>query len=388
MRKLIISFVLASASLVPSVALAQAEASSKAAMSDLQADAPSEYTVQRGDTLWGISGRFLKEPWKWPQIWQMNRDQIKNPHLIYPGDIIKLDKTGGVPKLSVEPGSEAQGNVVKLQPRTRIESLSTAIPTIPGSALAPFLTQPLIVESGGLEALPKIVATEEERVVIGVGNIAYVDGLKANGGNNWQVFRSGDALIDPQSGELLGYEAIHVGDARVKRFGDPSTIEITRAKQEINENDRLTPMRESSLPSYAPRAPDKPITGAIMSVRGGVVDFAQYSIVTINRGSRDGVEVGHVLATMRKGGVLHKTRSGRPPLIDDLMVGATLEPNPVIPDTVVAGAPPAATSSTGIVLPDERSGLLLIFRTFEKLSYGMILKSVRPISVGDVVQTP
>ncbi len=396
MRKLIIALVVASASLVPGVASSQAAASATTSMNDLQADAPSEYTVVKGDTLWAISGKFLKEPWKWPQIWQMNREQIKNPHLIYPGDIIRLDRSGLSPSLSlIAGGAIAAGNVVRLEPRTRIQPLAAAVPTIPGSAIGPFLTQPLVVEQGALESLPSIVATEEERVILGAGNVAYVSGMRAGDPINWQIFRPGEALADPDTGEVLGYEAIHVGDARVKRFGSPSTIEITRARQEINQNDRLMPAREVSFPSYIPRAPDKPIKGSILSVRGSVADIAQYSIVTINRGSRDGVEVGHVLATMRRGDQL--IRNNRPPLIGDLFGGfgkkaIEVKPVPVVPDTLVASADPKAPAPVpathALVLPDERSGLLFVFRTFEKLSYGMIMKSVKPISVGDLVQTP
>ncbi len=398
MRKLIIALVVASASLVPGLASSQATASAAASMNDLQADAPSEYTVQKGDTLWAISGKFLKEPWKWPQIWQMNREQIKNPHLIYPGDIIRLDRSGLSPSLSlIAGGAIAEGNVVRLQPRTRVAPLATAIPTIPGTAIGPFLTQPLVVEPGSMDSMPQIVATEEERVIIGAGNMAYVSGLRAGDALNWQIFRPGESLTDPDTGEVLGFEAIHVGDARVKRFGSPSTVEITRARQEINQNDRLMPAREVSFPSYIPRAPDKPIKGVILSVRGSVADIAQYSIVTINRGSRDGVEVGHVLATMRKGGALVGNR--RPPLIGDLLGGfgmkqIDVKPNPIVPDTIVASAsadpkaPPPAPAGQPLILPDERSGLVFVFRTFEKLSYGMILKSVKPISVGDIVQTP
>jgi hypothetical protein len=370
-------------------------------MNDLQADAPSEYTVQKGDTLWAISGKFLKEPWKWPQLWQMNREQIKNPHLIYPGDVIKLDRSGLSPSLSLVPGSgdaaAAQGNVVRLEPRTRIQPLSTAVPTIPGSAIGPFLTQPLILNAGELETYPQILATEEERVIIGAGNTAYASGLKTGDPVNWQVFRAGEALSDPDTGELLGYEAIYIADARVKRFGAPTTIEITRAKQEVNQNDRLMPARESTFPSFVPRAPDKPITGVILSVRGGVTDFAQYSIVAINRGSRDGIEVGHVLATLRKGETAYRTRSGRPPLGVDLFPNLAdmkfeVTPVDVIPDTKIAGQEPEQKVTAGpfrsYELPDERSGLVFIFRTFEKVSYGMILKAVRPISIGDIVQTP
>jgi hypothetical protein len=395
MRKLIIALVVASASLVPGLASAQASSTAAASMTDLQADAPVEYTVQKGDTLWAISGKFLKEPWKWPQIWQMNREQIKNPHLIYPGDIIRLDRSGMSPSLSlIAGGAIAEGNVVRLQPRTRVEALSAAVPTIPGSAIGPFLTQPLVVDPGAMDTLPRIVATEEERVIIGAGNTAYVSGLRPGDAINWQIFRAGESFTDPETGEVLGFEAIHVGDARVKRFGSPSTIEITRAKQEINQNDRLMPAREVSFPSYIPRAPDKPIKGVILSVRGSVSDISQFSIVTINRGSRDGVEVGHVLATMRRGDQI--VRNNRPPLIGDLFgfgnKSLEMKPNPIVPDTLVANADPQAPAPVRageqIILPDERSGLLFVFRTFEKLSYGMIMKSVRPISVGDVVQTP
>ena len=397
MRKLIIALVVASATLVPGLASSQATAPA-ATMSDLQADAPSEYTVQKGDTLWAISGKFLKEPWKWPQLWQMNREQIKNPHLIYPGDIIRLDRSGMSPSLSLVGGtgaSVAEGNVVRLQPRTRVEGLSTAVPTIPGSAIGPFLTQPLVVEVGGMDTLPRIVATEEERVIVGAGNTAYVSGMQPNDGINWQVFRPGETLTDPETGEVLGLEAVHVGDARVKRFGSPSTIEITRAKQEINQGDRLMPAREGTFPAYVPHAPDKAIKGQILSVRGSVADISQYSIVSINRGSRDGVEVGHVLASVRRGDQM--VRETRTTLFSDLFGFGpkTVEVKPVspVPDTLVAGADPKATpvvvrGDERVLLPDERSGLVFIFRTFEKISYGMVLKSVRPISVGDVVQTP
>ncbi|RPI00001.1 MAG: LysM peptidoglycan-binding domain-containing protein [Zetaproteobacteria bacterium] len=399
MRKLIIALVVASASLVPGLASSQATATAAASMNDLQADAPSEYTVQKGDTLWAISGKFLKEPWKWPQIWQMNRDQIKNPHLIYPGDIIRLDRSGAYPSLSLIAGGAIPADaVVRLEPRTRVQPLSTAVPTIPGSAIGPFLTQPLIVDPGVMDTLPRIVATEEERVIVGAGNTAYVMGLRPGDAVNWQIFRPGETLTDPGTGEVLGFEAIHVGDARVKRFGSPSTIEVTRARQEINQNDRLMPAREATFPSFVPRAPDKPIKGKILSVRGSVSDIAQYSIVAINRGSRDGVEVGHVLATMRSGEHLSGARSARPPVIADLFPNFSamtfeVTPNSPVPDTVVAGQDPQAVNTTAgpfrsFKLPDERSGLLIVFRTFEKISYGMILKSVRPISVGDVVQTP
>lgn len=392
MRKLIIALVVASASLVPGLASSQTSASAPAAASDLQADAPSEYTVQKGDTLWAIAGKFLKEPWKWPQIWQMNREQIQNPHLIYPGDVIRLVRTGDGAMLELSAGAAAAaGNVVRLEPRARVQPLSTAIPTIPGNAIGPFLVEPLVLEPGSIEGFPRIVATEEERVIVGVGNLAYVSGLDPAGGQNWQIFRSGETLVDPVSGEVLGVEAVYIGDAKVKRFGAPSTVEITRARVEINRGDRLMPAREASFPSYVPRAPTKPINGVILTVRGAVNDIAQYSIVSINRGSRDGLEVGHVLVTMRKGAEV--TRDVRPSLMGDLLGIPALEikPNPIVPDAVVAGETRTSyevNPNRPLVLPDERSGIVFVFRTFEKISYGMVMKSVRPIAIGDAVGTP
>jgi hypothetical protein len=232
-------------------------------------------------------------------------------------------------------------------------------------------------------------------VIVGAGNTAYVSGLRPGDPVNWQIFRPGDALTDPDTGELLGYDAIHLGDARVKRFGSPSTVEITRASQEINQGDHLVPAREVSFPSYVPHAPDKPIRGTILSVRGGVSDIAQYSIVTINRGSRDGMEVGYVLATVHRGDTVRRTV--RPSLLGDIFdiqnLNLDVKPAKAIPDTKIAStdanAPPPPAESIGpVVLPDERSGLVFVFRTFEKLSYAMVMKSYKPISVGDMVETP
>ncbi|MEP7069312.1 MAG: LysM peptidoglycan-binding domain-containing protein [Usitatibacter sp.] len=383
-------------------------------MADLAADAPNEYTVVKGDTLWGISGRFLKDPWKWPQIWEMNRDQIKNPHWIYPGNVIRLDRSGAYPRLTMGgDGSggtqaDAASNVIKLDPRIRVEPLEAAVPSIPGSAIGPFLSQPLIVEAGGLDGAPTILATEESRVIVAQGDLAYADRIGSNDGVNWQVFRPGAILRDPDTGEILGHEAKYLGDARVRRFGNPTTLEITKARQEINRGDRLAPAREVSFPSYIPRAPDKPIKGTIMSVDGGVSELGQYQIITINRGGRDGVEVGHVLASYRRGQVV--THRGAQELESPKWFsgwnwgswswpewtwgGGETKPMPVVPappaqqqaaDMQRAGAP---LSGRELRLPDERNGLIFVFRVFEKLSYAIVLKATRPIYIGDVVQTP
>jgi hypothetical protein len=383
-------------------------------MSDLQPNAPNEYTVVKGDTLWGISGRFLKDPWKWPQIWEMNRDQIKDPHWIYPGNVIRLDTSGGTPRLTMGGAgsaggasggteAEAQANVVVLEPRVRVEPLQSAIPTIPGSVIGPFLSQPLIVEEGTLENSPAILATEESRVIVGQGDTAYADRIGTQAPVNWQIFRRGDTLRDPVTGEILGVEARYLGDARVRRFGNPTTLEVTKARQEINRGDRLTPARETSFPSYVPRAPDKPIQGQIMSVIDGVSELGQYQIITINRGARDGLEVGHVLASYHRGRLVTPDGKARDELVEgswytgawwNRVFHGETKPVPVVPDppgtvqtgnTAVAGA---RLEGSAIRLPDERTGLIIVFRVFEKMSYGLVAKASKPIYVGDILQTP
>jgi hypothetical protein len=382
-------------------------------MSDLAADAPNDYTVVKGDTLWGIAGRFLKDPWKWPQIWQMNRDQIKDPHWIYPGNVIHLDRSGDSPRLTLGEGgssgpsggteSDAASNVVRMDPRVRVESLQTAVPSIPGTAIGPFLSQPLVVESGGLDNAPTILATEESRVIVGQGDLAYADRIGSNDGVNWQVFRPGNALRDPDTGEILGFEAKYLGDARVRRFGNPTTLEITKARQEINGGDRLTPARETSYPSYVPRAPDKPITGTIMSVDGGVSELGQFQIITINRGARDGIEVGHVLASYHRGQIVTAASSNQ-----ELSTrtwssgwswnwrnwgwGGAAKTAPADPAKPQANADVQASGERlegrTVKLPDERNGLVFVFRVFEKMSYAIVMRATRPIYVNDVVQTP
>lgn len=374
-------------------------------MADLAPDAPSEYTVVKGDTLWGIAGKFLKDPWKWPQIWQMNQDRVKDPHWIYPGDVIRLDRSGAYPTLSMGGAAgggqaEAAANVVRLEPRVRVEPLTTAIPSIPASAIGPFLTQPLIIEANGLDEAPTIVATEESRVVLSAGDLAYVDRIGTSSPLNWQVFRAGVPMRDPESGEVLGYEAKYVGDARVRRFGNPTTLEITRARQEINRGDKLTPARDMAFPTFIPRAPSKPIRGVIMAVDGGVSEFGQYAIVTLNRGARDGVEIGHVLASYRRGGIVGAPGLRGEPLIDLGGVKGLfsrwgdfeVKPNPVVPEPPrpVVNDPTVGVVHTGgpIRLPDERHGLVFVFRVFERMSYAMVMRASRPMHVGDIVQTP
>src|SRR5688572_6901413 len=308
MRKTIISLILL---MTPVVQAADAPT--------LRQDAPDRYVVVPGDTPWGISGRFLQDPWRWPSLWRMNQEQLRNPHRIFPGDVLVLDREAGTLRLAdpSDPAaaaaardrrglgdapSDVRGNVVKLSPRTRAEPLKDkAVPTIPPSVIEPFLSRPLIVGQNELDDAPRIMATEENRVTIGAGSVAYAQGLADGKGTTvWQVFRRGDPLVDPESNETLGYLAIYLGEARVTKFGDPSTITITRSMQEIGVGDRLMPAtREVPVFAYVPRAPWRPVRGRVVSTYGSLGETGPLGIVALSKGSNDGLEVGHVLAIHR-----------------------------------------------------------------------------------------
>ncbi len=404
--KLTLLFVLLIAGFVPQLVWAQAAPDAKkdaaanksaaakktdAAPISLADDAPTMYTVEKGDTLWAISGRFLKEPWRWPEIWNMNREQIKDPHWIYPGDVIHLSfDANGRPMLSVGAGggrasdTVGSGGTVRLAPQVRVDRLALAIPSIPSKAIGPFLTLPLVIEEGALTGAPKIIAAEDGRVIIGAGNTAYAVGLNPNSGIKWQIYRPGKTLIDPVTKEILGYEAIYLGDSRVTRFGESSTLEIIHSNQEINRGDRLTPTLEATLPSYSPRSPDKQMKGAVVSVIGSVEDAAQYSVVAINLGKRDGAEVGHVLATLQRGAIV-STQDDVSTSKFNFGLGNWLSS---LGSDSATKKPDETAVLSEVKLPDERNGLMFVFRVFEKISYGLVMSSRRPLKVGDVVQTP
>lgn len=320
----------------------------------LQDNPPDHHVVVKGDTLWGIAGKFLKQPWRWPEIWKMNAQQIKNPHLIYPGDMIVLDTTSGTPALRIVKGLET----VKRSPNVRVESTEAgAISSIPPTAIEPFLSQPMIIAEGELEKAPYIIGTEENRVILGAGNSAYVQSVLAGGALHWHIYRPGKALIDPETEETLGFEAIYLGDAKITRFGEPATISITKSSQEINIGDRLVVAKERVSSAYAPHAPEKTIYGRILSAYGGIAEVGKGAIVSLNKGARDGLEIGHVLAIYRHG-------------------------------KNVAPAEHDETSAKSIKLPDERNGLVFVFRVFDKLSYALVMQSEGPVHVLDDVRTP
>ncbi len=323
----------------------------------LQDNVPNRYVVVPGDTLWSIAGKFLKDPWRWPEMWKLNQDEIKNPHWIYPGDVIVLDRSGQQPELRM-------GDTVRLSPRVRSEDTSKqAVPSIPPRVIEPFLSRPLVIEPDGLDRAPRIIAAQADRVYLGSGDVAYVSGIKdAKLDSLWQIYRPGNPLIDPDSQKTLGYEAVFLGDSKVIKTGDPATIEIFAAQQEIGKGDRLVAAGPITLNNYAPHAPTASINGRIIATRGGLRETGPQNVVTLNKGRSDGLEPGHVLALLRLGRTnLERTPSRK-------WFGA---------DKVEATK-----------LPDERYGLVFVFRTFDRVSYALVMSASRPVLIDDVVTTP
>jgi hypothetical protein len=334
----------------------------------LRDSAPDRYVVQRGDTLWSIATKFLNDQWRWPEIWRMNQEQIRNPHLISPGDVLVLDRSVSPPQLRIGeapatavPAPLAPG-AVKLSPRIYTEDLAArAIPSIAPQAIEPFLTQPLVIEDGGLDKAPRIIAVEENRLNIGQGNIAYVSGFGDADTPVWQVYRAGTPLVDPDSRRTLGFEAVFLGNARVTRSGEPATVEILNSKKEISAGDRLIPAPPPTIPQYVPRAPTSEVNGRILGLYDALATSVggRDSIISINRGVRDGLEVGHVLAIHRNVVIYDQKDYLR-----------------------------SRERSRPIQLPPERYGLVFIFRTFATVSYALVMESSRPVQSGDIVQNP
>ncbi|HJQ63650.1 MAG TPA: LysM domain-containing protein [Burkholderiales bacterium] len=381
MQKIIISLIL----LLTSGASALAASSE-----DLRENAPDAYTVIRGDTLWSISGRFLKEPWRWPEIWKLNQDQIRNPHLIYPGDVIVLDRSGRDMQLRI-----SRANTVRLSPKVRVEPLAAkAVPTIAPADIEPFLSKPLVVGANELDSAARIIATDEDRVALGAGDVAYVEGITKEQGGAWSIYRRGDPLVDPDTDQILGYLAIYVGEARVTQFGDVSKIEITKSAQEVSTGDRLLPAsKEVPVFSYVPRAPQKPVKGRIVSTYGNLVETGPKSIVALSKGSADGLEVGHVLAIYRtQPGARYSLRTsplwGRSgPSGDD--GSRTYYSEQITPRD--ASLYPQRQKITELDLakfPSERYGLLMVFRTFDHASFALVMEASRQVSLNDIVANP
>lgn len=339
----------------------------------LQNNHPDRYVVTKGDTLWGISAKFLKDPWQWPHVWEINKTNIKDPHWIYPGDVIVLDMVNGQPQLRL------LRETVTLSPDVRIESLDKeAIPTIAPQIIAPFLNKPLVIEGKGLDDAPTIIAGYDSRVTLSHGNKIYIDQINEAQGLHWYVYRAGKPIIDPDTKTTLGTEARYLGDVKVLKYGAPASAEITKAKEEIFTNDKLIEAQEDVQTNLTPHAPDMQISGKILSIDGGLAETGNNSIVSINLGKKNGIEEGHVLSINRVGRYVSRNPANKKP-----EEKFTLK-EPVSPDQKNN----LANTSKFIKLPNERVGLLMVFRTFERVSYALIMQASEPITHADLVETP
>lgn len=316
----------------------------------LRGDAPDRYTVVRGDTLWDISGRFLRHPWQWPEVWQVN-PQIRNPHLIYPGDVIYLYDCNGRPCLGLERG---QGEV-RLSPEMRTIPHREAIEPIPLEAVRQFLREHRIVDDPeGLEELAYVVGGDDRRLISGVGDRLYARG-EVEGSGRVGFYRVGERFLDPASGELLGLELESVGQARRERQEDDIVVlEVTASRQEVRNDDIVLPLESRDLVTeFYPRPPDRDVEGTILAVPGGVQFIGRLQVVALDRGRRDGLEPGHVLMVEQRGELVSDPRTGE-----------------------------------SLRLPGEDAGLVMVFKPYEKMSFGLVMKASRTLSVGDRVHTP
>ena len=350
-----------------------APASVRADDVQINPQAGERYTVKKGDTLWGIAGRFLKDPWRWPDVWRLNRDDIRNPHRIYPGDVIVLDKSNGQWRLSVETPAAEPSRPGTLSPKVRASALDNeAIPSIPPGDIEAYLTKPLITDRDGLADAPEIVAGRDTRVVRGANDIVYVAGLDPKAGDLWYIYRRGRQFTPIDSTDFLGEEQRFLGTAKVERFADISTVRIETASEEILKGDKLVPAPREQLISYAPHAPDTGVNGRIIALGRDSAEVGRGWIVTIDRGAKDGLDVGTVLAIYGKNMPIQDPRPSKEPD----RIRQLLEQTKVYqPERLLK-------------MPDERSGLLFIFRVFDRVSYGIVLNTTDPVTVGDYVRKP
>lgn len=351
-------------------------------VADLAPNAPDVYVVKRGDTLWGISGLYLKSAWRWPELWGMNMQALPNPHLIYPGQTLYLDKEGGYARLrTTAPGGSGSSDTVRVSPSTRSDSLaSTALPTLKPHLIEPFLVEPLVVDASVLQRAPRVIATVDDRVLMAGGDRAYVRGdaatpltMEPGEPRQFRVFRDAVALKDPLTGEVLGYEAQYLGKAELARGESfekssdgkggirtdyvPATVDLTGAKEEIRAGDRLLPAPAREFVSYVPSVPRGDVEARVVSIYGSSSAGAagQNQVVAINLGTRNGLQAGHVLRLLTKGDVIKDKTDPKLPMIK---------------------------------LPSESNGLAMVFRTFDRVSYALILEIRTGVRVGDRLVSP
>jgi hypothetical protein len=334
-------------------------AGAPAARIALAPNAPDTYVVKSGDTLWGIANTFLRDPWYWPEIWQVN-PQIQNPHLIYPGDILRLVYINGQPKLLLE-----RGNAVHVSPKLRSEPRDTPIKTIPFQTVSAFMSKPSVLTNDQIKGAGYLLASRDDHAAIAEGNTIYARGLReAEIGMRYSVVRVGDALRDPDDNSILGYNGIYTGSGRVTRTGDPATLLLTDSTRESETGDKVLPSNIDVALDFIPAPPSKGVSGRIMAVSDGVSTIGQYQVVVINRGARDGLVPGNVLGVFQAGALVS----------DEEKHGFLSGTNKVFDEKVR--------------LPDERSGTFMVFKTYDRLSYGLIMEAKDIIRVKDRVGNP
>jgi hypothetical protein len=333
-------------------------------------DAPDQHIVVKGDTLWAISSTFLSSPWRWPEVWGMNRDEIRNPHWIYPGQVIYFDRAHG--RLSLQrPGAggddgDAATTELHVSPQVRTEGLGKdAVPAIGGAAIEPFLTQPLVVEARELPGAPRIAASQDGHMYLGKGDKVYVRG-DLKGGASFQVFRPGTPLRDPDTGDVIAYQAAYLGtvslQAEAKNGADVHTFVVANSNREMGVGDLLVPAPPTPIRSYAPHPPERQVKARVMSIYGDVTHAAQSQVVAVNKGSLDGLDIGSVLQLYHYG----KT----------------------VTDPASKGFLGTGFARTKLKLPDEQFGSLFVFRVFGHVSYALIMQVTEPVQVGDVANSP
>jgi LysM repeat protein len=325
----------------------------------LAENAPDSYVVKRGDTLWGIAKVFLRDPWFWPEIWQVN-PQVQNPHLIYPGDTLRLVYINGQPQLVLQ-----RGDAVRVAPRVRSEPLEGAITTIPYATVAAFMSKPSVLDRDQIKAAPYVLATRDLHVVMSEGDTVYARGFTspAELGSHYNVVRVGDALIDPDDKRVLGYDGIFTGSGHVTRQGDPTTLIMTESARESRAGDKLIPGGVDVPLDFIPSAPRVKTNGRIIAVSNGVSIIGQYEVVVVNRGARDGLAPGNVLGVFDTG--------------------------PVVADNDKKGFFNLQTlGAKKVQLPSERTGTFMVFKTFDNISYGLIMEATNVIRVGDKIENP
>ena len=385
------------------IALCLGLAPVRAEQVQLNPEHPQSYTVVEGDTLWDIASRFLAEPWRWSEVWRAN-PQIKNPHLIYPGDVITLSEGDEQPSLQLARGAAPVSREVKLSPVIRESARAEAIPPIPLGAIRQFLSRPLVLDKVQLAGAGYVLGSQDEHLAVGPGSKLYVRGIKPARGDAYSIFRTGVRYRDPATGEFLGYEALHIADITISRFDDPATASIGWANREVLKGDRVLPQEEATPTDFVPRSPERDVEGQIIAVVDGVSQVSVHNVVILNLGRRDGLEPGHVLAIFQRG-LEVEDRLG-----SELAHRAAVEPGGEETDDSSSGGrvmeratnalrrarlrldetlgEPIGGRPRKIALPEERAGELMVFRVSEKISFALVMNTQRPLHVQDKVRNP